>query len=135
MRHTDEQWTAALPLVLPGIRNAYKEDLYSSAVELVYGEPLSVLGKLLEPAAPKVKASTFIQHLRRHRDHLRTTPAPRHVDTYTFTHKDRRDSTHVFLRSDTTRRTLETPYSGPHKVIARTDKKHTIVVLGWQVNV
>ena len=53
----------------------------------------------------------------------------------TFIHKDLWDSTHVFLRKDSTRRALEPPYSGPHKLIARTYKKIKIVVRGRQVNV
>jgi len=135
MCHVDEKWTEALPLVLLGIRTAYKEDLKSSAAELVYGEPLRVPGELLVPTAPKVEASGFIQQLRRHMDQLRPTPAARHSSPATFVHKDLRDSTHVFLRQDATRRALEPPYSGPHKVISRTDKTLKIVVRGRQVTV
>jgi cleavage and polyadenylation specificity factor subunit 1 len=61
MCHADEKWTEALPLVLLGLRTAYKEDLTSSAAELVYGEPLRVPGELLAPATPRVEASAFIQ--------------------------------------------------------------------------
>jgi len=50
MCHAEEKWTEALPVVLLGIRTAYKEDLQSSAAELVYGEPLKVPGELLVPA-------------------------------------------------------------------------------------
>jgi len=135
MCHAEERWTDALPLVLLGIRTAYKEDLQSSAAELVYGEPLRVPGELLLPAAPRFEASTFIEQLRRHMDQLRPTPAARHASPATFIHKDLRDSTHVFLRQDSIRRALEPPYTGPHKVIARTDKTLTIVVRGRQVNV
>jgi hypothetical protein len=39
---------------------AYKEDLQSSAAELVYGEPLRIPGELV-PDAPKVETSIFIQ--------------------------------------------------------------------------
>ena len=87
MCHADEQWTAALPLVLLGTRTAYKEDLQSFAAELGYGEPLRVPGELLVPAAPKVEASTLIQQLRRHMDQLRPTPAARHASPVTFIHK------------------------------------------------
>ena len=135
MCHADEQWTAALLLVLLGIRTAYKEDLQSSAAELVYGEPVRVPGELLLPAAPKVEASTFIHQLRRHMDQLQPTPAASHASPATFIHKDHRDSTHVLLRQDATRRALVPPYTGPHNVIARTDKTLTIVVRGRQVNV
>jgi transposase InsO family protein len=133
--HADEKWTEALPLVLLGIRTACKEDLQSSAAELVYGEPLRVPGELLVPSAPKVETSVFIQQLRRHMDQLRTTPAARHASPATFVHKDLRDSTHVFLRQDAIRQALEPPYSGPHKVIARTDKILKIHVRGRQVTV
>jgi hypothetical protein len=68
--HAGEKWTEALPVVLLGIRTAYKEDLQSSATELVYGEPLRFPGELLVPAAPKVEVSLFIQQLRRLMDHL-----------------------------------------------------------------
>jgi cleavage and polyadenylation specificity factor subunit 1 len=135
MCHADEKWTEALPLVLLGIRTAYKKDLKSSAAELVYGEPLRVPGELLVPAAPKIEASGFIQQLRRQMDQLRPTPAARHSSPATFVHKDLRDSTHVFLRQDTTRRALEPPYSGPHKILSRTDKTFKIVVRGRQVTV
>jgi len=36
MGHAEEKWTEALPLVLLGIRTAYKQDLHSSAAELVF---------------------------------------------------------------------------------------------------
>ena len=69
-RHAAEKWAEALPLVL-GIRTAYKEDLQSSAAELVYGEPLRFLGEFLIPAALKVEPSIFIMQLRRHMNQLR----------------------------------------------------------------
>jgi len=122
MCHAEEQWAEFLPLVLLGIRTVYKEDLQSSAEELVYGKPLRIPGEVLVPADPKVEASTFIQQLRRRMDQGRPTPAALHASPATFIHKDLRDSTHVFLRQDAIRRALEPPYSGPHKVIARTDK-------------
>jgi hypothetical protein len=105
MCHVDEQWTAALPLVLLKIHTAYKEDLQSSAAELIYGEPLQVPGELLVPA----KATILIQQLCCRMDQLRPTPAARHASPATFIHKDLRDSTHVFLRKYTTHRALEPP--------------------------
>jgi hypothetical protein len=117
-------------LVLLGLRTAYKEDVQSSAAELVYGEPLHVPGEFLVPAAPTVEPSIFIQQLRRFMARLRPSPAARHASPTTYTHKDLHDSTHVFLRQDTIRHALEPPYNDPHKVIARTDKTLKIVVRG-----
>jgi hypothetical protein len=134
MCHTDKQWIEALPLVLLGLRMAYKEDLQFSATELTYGEPLRVPGELVS-AAPKVEASIFIQQLCCHIDQVRPTPAARHSSPATFIHKDLRDSTHVFLRQDAIRCALEPSYSCPHKVIAHTDRTLKIVVCGRQVTV
>ena len=126
--HADQQWTEALPLVLLGIRTAFKEDLQSSATELVCGEPLRIPGDFVVPTTPKFQPFIFIQQLRRHMSQLRPTPAARHVFPVTLIHKSLRDSSHVFLRQDTIRHALEPPYSGPHQVIARTDKTLQIVV-------
>jgi len=47
MCHANDQWTDSLPLVLLGIRTAYKGNLQASTEELVYGEPLRSPGELL----------------------------------------------------------------------------------------
>jgi hypothetical protein len=98
MCHADSQWTEALPLVLLGLRTAYKEDLNSYVSELVYGEPLRIPGELLVQTTKKVEPSTFIQQLRRRMDQLRPTPAARHSTQATFVHRNLQDSTNVFLR-------------------------------------
>ena len=135
MCHEGTTWTEALPIILLGIRTAYKEDLRSSAAELVYGEPLRVPGALLVPTGSKMEPSIFLQLLRRHMEQLRPTPVTRHSSPTTFIHKDLQDSTHVFLRQDTIRHSLEPPYSGPHKVIARSDKTFHIIVRGRKIKV
>ena len=135
MCHEGTSWTEALSIVLLGIRTAYKEDLQSSAAELVHGEPLRIPGKLLVPTAPKREPSIFIQELRRHMGQLRPTPVARHSSSTTFIHKDLHDSTHVFLRHDAIRRPLEPPYNGPHKVISKADKTFDIMVHGQKIKV
>ena len=131
----DEQCTGALPLVLLSTRTAYKEDQQSPTGELVYDEPLRITGEFLVPAAPKVEASVFVQQLRRHKNKLCPRPAARHASPATFIHKDLRNLTHIFLRQDAISHALEPPYSGSHKVIARTDKTLKIVIRGRQVTV
>ena len=59
--------------------------------------------------------------------------AARHVSPTTFYHKDLRDSTHVFLRQDATRRALEPQYIGPHEVIDRTDKTQLLRAAGRSI--
>jgi len=88
MCHADEQWTDTLPLVLLGIRTAYKEDLKSSTAELVYGEPLRNPGELLVAVPQQVETSTFIKQLRQHMNRLRSIPASRHASPGTFIHNN-----------------------------------------------
>jgi hypothetical protein len=135
MCHADEKWTEALPLVLLGIRTAYKEDLQLSAGELVYGEPLRAPGGLLAPSAPTIEQSAFMQQLRRRMDKLRPPPTSRHSYPATFINRDLKDLTHVFLQQDAIRRALDPPFSVMHKVVARTGKKFKIIVRGKQVTV
>ena len=59
MCHEGTTWAEALPIILLGIRTAYKEDLRSSAAELIYGEPLRVSSALLVPTGSKMEPSIF----------------------------------------------------------------------------
>ena len=120
--------------VLLGLRTAYKEDLHSAA-EMVYGEPVRIAGEILVPVQQQSDPSSFIQQLRHNMNRLRPTPASRHAAPGTFIHKDLVTSTHVFLRQDGTRRSLQPPYSGPYLVVSRTDKTFTILVRDSQTTV
>ena len=50
MCHADDHWAEALPLVLLGIRSAWKEDLKASSAELVYGSQLRLAGGYFAPS-------------------------------------------------------------------------------------
>lgn len=43
--HADESWTDALPVILLGIRAAFREDLDASVAELVFGESIRLPGE------------------------------------------------------------------------------------------
>ncbi|PNF38549.1 hypothetical protein B7P43_G04021, partial [Cryptotermes secundus] len=130
MCHADQHWTEALPLVLLGIRTAFKEGLQGSVAELVYGEPLSILGELLTPTADPVDPAHLITQLRQYMARLRPIPATRHASPATFVHSDLEKCTHVFLRQDTTSRSLKPPYSGPYQVLSWKEKTMQILVRG-----
>jgi cleavage and polyadenylation specificity factor subunit 1 len=135
MCHADQHWTAALPLVLLGIRTAFKEDLQASVAELVYGEPLRIPGELLTPTADPVDPAHLITELRQHMARLRPVPATRQASPATFVQSELEKCTHVLLRQDTTRRALEPPYSGPYQVLSRREKIMKILVRGRPVTV
>ena len=135
MCRAQERWTEALPLVLLGMRTSFKEDLQASVAELVYREPLRIPGELLAASPTTGDPSELITQLRRHFEQLRPVPASRHASPAAFVHKDLADSTHVFLRQDAVRRPLDPPYSGPHKVLARTKKTLRIAINGRPLTV
>lgn len=131
MCHTSRTWLQALPLVLLGIRSAYKEDLKCSAAELLYGEPLRLPGEFLCPApasAPPTSPDEFVDSLRLHMAKLRPIPTSNHAKPATFVHQDLSTCHFVFLRDDSVRGALVPPYSGPHRVLSRPDAK-TVVIL------
>lgn len=127
MAHNDTRWTDVLPIVLLGLRTAWKADLQCSAAEMVYGEPLKIPGEFLQPiSTDKIEPSDFVSQLRRHIANLKPIPASRHCSKSIFVHKDLKTSSHVFLRKDHLRGALEAPYTGPLKVLKRTDKTVTV---------
>jgi cleavage and polyadenylation specificity factor subunit 1 len=135
MCHAGDNWTDSLPIVLLGLRTAYKEDLQASAADLVYGEPLRIPGELVVAVPQDMDSSVFLQQFRSNLNNLRSTPASRHANPGTFIHHDLSTCTHVFLRQDGIRRSLQPPYSGPYPVISRNDKTFTIVVRDKQTTV
>jgi hypothetical protein len=135
MCRAQERWTEALPLVLLGMRTAFREDLQASVAELVYGEPLRIPGEFPAASLTIRDLSKLITQLRRHSEQLRPVPAARHASPAVFVHKDLADSTHIFLRQDAVRRPLHPPYSGPDRFLARTTKTLRIAINDQPVTV
>ena len=128
MCHQPDTWTEALPLVLLGLRTALKPDVKASAAELVYGEQLRVPGEFLAPASLPDCSEAFIAALRDRIASLRPTAAAHHNTGKTFVFKDLATTSHVFLRTDLSRASLEPPYTGPYEVLTRNDKTFKILV-------
>lgn len=134
--HTDSNWTESLPLVLLGIRSAFKEDLQSSSAELVYGEPLRLPGEFFEHTVDSTTDITdFTARIRSFAEKLQPVPASRHNKNKIFVFKDLATSSHVFLREDTLRGSFHPAYSGPYEVIERTSKVYKLLIKGKHVTV
>ncbi|GFR14454.1 integrase catalytic domain-containing protein [Trichonephila clavata] len=120
MCHPDSSWFEALPVVLLGIRSAFKEDLQFSSAELVYGEPLNLLGEFISPLPtemPSISASAFDDQLRTHIGRLRPVSASCHARSTPFVFKDLEICTYAMLRDDFIRGDLQHPYSGPFRIL------------------
>ncbi|KAL0861284.1 hypothetical protein ABMA27_008845 [Loxostege sticticalis] len=136
MCHSSTSWTEVLPLVLLGIRSAWKDDIQASAAELVYGEPLRLPGEFFTPT-PNVShdPTSFTSRLRLHMARLTPEPASRHSTKTFYVPKDLATAEFVFLRQDASRRSLEPPYTGPYKVLARGEKTLRLAVQNREVTV
>ena len=137
MCHPSSTWTEALPLVLLGIRSAWKDDIQASAAELVYGEPLRLPGQFLAPSEDYKTGdiTNLVTRLRASMARLSPKPTSWHRTGPFHMPADLADSTHVFLRQDHVRKPLEPPYAGPYKVLKRTPKYFQIDISGKPNNV
>jgi len=92
MCREQERWTDALPLVILGMRTAFKMDLQTFVAELVYGETLRIPGEFLAASPTAMNQFEVITELRRHFEQLRPVPAARHASPAIFVYKDLADS-------------------------------------------
>lgn len=100
-------WMETLPLVLLGMRSAYKDDLNASSAELLYGETLRLPGEYFEPSdCTSSDITDFATRLRKNMSQIRPVPATCHCNKNTFIYKDLSITAYVYLRDDTVRKPL-----------------------------
>ena len=125
------RWTDSLPLILLGICAALKQDLNCSTAELVYGTTLRVPGEFFTPARDKEleDPTSYVTRLRSTMRQLQSVPS-RTRDSNVYIHDDLLSSSHVFVRHDGVRTSLQPPYNGPFKVVKRSEKFYTLDING-----
>ena len=57
------------------------------------------------------------------------------INRAVYIHKDLLTFTHVLVRTDAVKKPVESPYTGPFKVVSRTDKNVVIIKAGKQDSV
>lgn len=117
--HNTQDWIKVLPMVLLSLRSNYKEDIKTSAAEMVYGTTLKLPGEYFASEDPIGCPQMFVEKLRKRMRQVRPTPTAHHVKNKVFIHKELEDCSHVFVRVDRPRKPLEQPYEGPFEVIDR----------------
>ena len=121
-RLTTAAWCTQLPIVLLGMRTALKEDLGTSAAELVYGTTLHLPGDFIHQAPQMASPGSFADQLRQHMAQLRPSPVITHGQCAFHVPCDLQSATHVFVRHDAHRSPLQRPYDGPFRVLHRSAK-------------
>jgi hypothetical protein len=132
--HERVDWTEPLPLILLSLRNTIKDDNTTPA-SLVYGCPLRLPADMFttkrkEDINPLDYASRLADHMRK-----LSAPATRTTNLPSFIPSSLMSSEFVFLRMDGVRKPLDPPYTGPFRVIKRSDKTFVIARNGKQETV
>ena len=117
-------WLDQLPWALLGLRTQAKEDLQTSAAELVFGEPLQVPGLPLRRTVED--PSEFLNRLRSDVTRLLPTPTVFHGEQQSYVPANLRTADYVFVRQDSPRTCLQPPYRGPFLVLEKGDKDFLI---------
>ena len=90
LRCHDTSWTKALPLVLLGIRNEIKEDIGSTAAELVYGCTLKLPSDLVEVQLPISQGAVtdFATTLKHRMQLIQFTKTSNHAEHHVYVPKN-----------------------------------------------
>lgn len=133
--HNSIKWTDVLPTVLLGLRSSLREDSNSSIAQMLYGTHIRLPGEFFIGPTTETEPGTFVSNLQQHMQQLRPVEVNHKTSRTVFIHKDLKDCTHVFLRVDKVKKSLQPPYEGPFKVIAKTDKYFSVSIRNRIVNV
>uniref|UniRef100_A0AAG5DQR2 Integrase catalytic domain-containing protein n=1 Tax=Anopheles atroparvus TaxID=41427 RepID=A0AAG5DQR2_ANOAO len=131
------RWTDHLPIILLGLRTTSREDTKVSPAELVYGSVLKIPAIFFhsQPQTTPHDTTDLMRSLQQAIEHLQPPATTWYSKATTFVHSDLQASTHVFLRNDTIRPALTSPYLGPYQVLSRNDKTFQILVKGKPITV
>ena len=124
-------WMDSLTLILLGIRTALKQDISTTAAEMVYGTTLRLPGEFFNssPTTSLSDPKDFVTKLRAHFRTIQPT-SPRLTRKPATIADSLSTASHVFVRHDAVRKPLQPPYDGPFKVIKRTNKHFTVALNG-----
>ena len=111
--HNDSSWFTDLPIILLSLRNAYSRTTGTSPAKLVFRTPLRLPGEIFAP--------TII-------DEYVHRPAISYSNTRSFVPSALADCSHVWLRQEVKTSSLQRPYTGPYKVVSRTEKTLTLQI-------
>lgn len=136
MCYDRDDWTRILPSVLLGLRTTFRDEFQSSSAELVYGSTVRVPGQFLaNNDNSQATQSEYVSLLKEHFKEIQPAPPSRHGTSKIFVFKDLDTCSHVFLRTDSVRRSLQPPYEGPFRVVSRNAKTMVIEIRNKRLEV
>lgn len=121
-------WSEELPLILLGLRSTYKDDIKCAPSEMVYGTTLQMPGQFFDTPKNRTESTEFVKNLRETMSEIKPKQTVHHGKHPVFVHKALENCTHVFVRNDAVRKSLQPPYNGPFEVLQRNKKMFKILV-------
>ena len=121
-RLTDACWMKELPMVMLGIRTAWREDLECSPADLVYGTSLHLPGEFFQAPRTSTLAPGFLHDLQETMRNMLPVQTSHHGTPATHLPHNLGHTGFVYVRNDGHLRPLQCPYSGPYRVINKGDK-------------
>lgn len=129
-------WMDQLPLVLIGIRTAWREDLNCSPAELVFGTCLHVPGEFFPSSSRSTSPSSeFLRSLQEQMHKTFPSPPRFHGSPSSQVPKNLATTGYVYIRKDGHKGPLQRPYSGPYKVLETSNKYFAVEINGRRENV
>lgn len=123
-------WSKELPIILLGHRSSLKQDIDSTPAEMLYGSTLRIPGQFFGESQANSN-----ENLKQTMNDLEPTETSRHVEHPIFVHKSLDKCSHVFVRNDLVRASLQRPYEGPYQVIDRNNKYFKVRIRGRDINI
>lgn len=131
MAHATQRWVHVLPTILLGMRAVYRPDLKATVSELVYGTTIKIPGDFFpNNVTTNTNQTEFVTQLRNDMQSLKATQTSDHSNESIFVHSELSQCSHVFVRNDTVRKSLQLPYDGPFLVLSRSEKTFKINIKG-----
>ncbi|GFY76198.1 uncharacterized protein TNIN_173971 [Trichonephila inaurata madagascariensis] len=112
----------------------YLKGKKTTPAELLYGESIRLPCDFFEDTLFRPQ-SEFVQTLKATVKDFKPIPFSYHSKQKPFFFKDLKDCSHVFVHTNSVRRSLQPPYHRPYKVINRSDKVFTLFINSKNVNV
>ncbi|UYV65783.1 hypothetical protein LAZ67_3005446 [Cordylochernes scorpioides] len=133
--HDNLAWSETLPTVLLGLRTALQEDTNLTIAKMVYGQNIRLPGEFFCETKVLPSSETFANKLQKQMESMGPRQNKVKSSYKIFVPKDLSSCSHIFLRVDKVKKSLEPPYNGPFPVLARTEKYFTICVKGRDMTV
>ncbi|GBN57086.1 hypothetical protein AVEN_161870-1 [Araneus ventricosus] len=118
---TNSDLICEISTVLLGIRIAVKEDIKAVSAELVYGTTFQLPNDMIETFIIPPCDDIFVDRLRNAMREMNPVATSEHGKTKFYVNPSLKTFSHVFLRIDSVKPLLCQPYTGPHKVLKRTE--------------